>query len=318
MGKNHDHNHCHHPQDKHDHSNVHSLHHSHSSVSGNILVAFYLNFGFALIEVIGGYMTKSLAIQADALHDFGDSLSLLIIWYLQKLSNKPVSKEYSFGFSRMSILGALGVGVVLVTGSIYVLSQSFVKILNPNEVIAEGMIALAILGVVVNAWAFLRIRNAKSLSERMVSLHMLEDLWGWVIVFIGAVLIKWKSWYWVDPLLSIFVAFFILRNTYRNLKDVFRILLQGVAKNFSMDRVTEVVKKNGYIESIHHVHVWALNEAFHIVTAHLVVKENMSINEIQKIKEDISKELNSLLGPCESTFEFETIASVCEDDHHKV
>lgn len=307
-----------HHHDNKPHNHRHSFNHVHSSVSSNILIAFYLNFGFALIEWGGGFWTRSLAIQADALHDFGDSLSLLIIWYLQRLSVKPPSNEFSFGFSRFSILGALGTGTILVTGSIYVLAQSFSKILNPSEVFVEGMIGLAMLGIMVNGWAFMRIRNAQSLSERMVSLHMLEDLWGWVVVFIGALVIQWKSWYWVDPVLSIFVAFFILRNAYRNLKEVFRILLQGVSKSFSVDRVTAVIAKNPMIESFHHVHVWALNEAFHIVTGHLVVRENLPITEVQNIKKAISQELNHKVGPCESTFEFETTSSVCEDDHHKV
>lgn len=314
MGKEDDHKHQH--DHKHDHS--HSSTHSHAHSSGNILLAFYINFIFAFIEIAGGLWTHSMAIQADALHDFGDSLSLLLVWYLQKLSNKPASKDYSFGFSRLGILGALGTGIVLISGSIYIISQSVLKVLNPTPVESEGMILLAILGVMINGWAFVRTKNAVNISERMISLHMLEDLWGWVVVLIGAFIIYWKSWYWLDPILSIFVAFFILRNTFINLKEVFRILLQGASKNFSIDKIAGVIVQHPVIKSYHHIHVWALHESFHIVTAHLVVGENLTISEIQKIKQLISQDLNDKIGHCESTFEFETEASHCGEDHHKV
>jgi cobalt-zinc-cadmium efflux system protein len=279
-------------------------------------MAFYINFVFAFIEIAGGIWTHSIAIQADALHDFGDSLSLIIVWYLQKLSHKPPSKEYSFGFARLGILGALGTGLILVIGSCYILVQSVLRILNPAPVISEGMLLLAVLGIVVNGWAFVRTKNAVSISERMISLHMLEDLWGWVVVCIGAVVIYWQSWYWVDPLLSMFVAFFILQNAFKNLKEVFRILLQGASESFSIDRIAEVLEKNSFIKSYHHIHVWALNESFHIVTAHLVICDDLAISEVQKIKQTINKDLNHQIGPCESTFEFETEASFCGQDHH--
>jgi cobalt-zinc-cadmium efflux system protein len=281
-------------------------------------MAFYINFIFALVEIAGGLWTHSIAIQADALHDFGDSLSLLIVWYLQKLSQKPASKEFSFGFARFGILGALGTGIVLFSGSIYILVQGIQRFLSPSPVHSTGMIILAILGVMVNGWAFVQTKNAISISERMISLHMLEDLWGWVMVLIGALVIKWQSWFWVDPLLSIFVAFFIMRNTYRNLDEVFRILLQGASRTFSTDKIASILAQHPVIKSFHHVHVWALHESFHIVTAHIVVAENLMINEVQQIKKLINEDLNHKIGPCESTFEFETVASQCGDDHHKI
>jgi cobalt-zinc-cadmium efflux system protein len=244
-------------------------------------------------------------------------LSLLIVWYLQKLSSKPASKDYSFGFSRFGILGALGTGIILTSGSIYIIVQSVLKILNPTPVLAEGMILLAGLGVVVNGWAFIRTKNAVSISERMISLHMLEDLWGWVVVLFGALIIHWQSWYWLDPLLSIFVAFFILRNTFRNLKEVFKILLQGASESFTFDKISKVLAEYSVIKSYHHVHVWALHESFHVVTAHLVVGDNLTISEIQKIKRAISDDLNHKIGACESTFEFEIESNFCGEDHHK-
>jgi cobalt-zinc-cadmium efflux system protein len=308
---------------KENHSHTHDHHHhnhfhSHASAAGNILIAFYINLIFAFIELGGGFWTHSMAIQADALHDFGDSLSLLVIWYLQKLSNKPPSKEFSFGFSRLGILGALGTGIILISGSIYIMVQSLPKILNPTPVMSEGMILLGVLGVVVNGWAFIRTKNAVNISERMISLHMLEDLWGWVVVLIGAIVIQWKSWYWLDPLLSIFVSFFILQNTFKNLKEVFRILLQGASKSFSVDNVTALLAKHSVIKSFHHIHIWALNESYHVVTAHLVVSDNLTITEIQKIKWQVNEDLNHNIGACEAVFEFEVESSLCGEDQHKV
>jgi cobalt-zinc-cadmium efflux system protein len=313
MGKNHDHRINH----SHNSSHTHSHEHAQAYNGGNILIAFYINFIFALVEVAGGVWTHSIAIQADALHDFGDSLSLFIVWYLQKISARSPSKDYSFGFARFGILGALVTGIILFSGSIYIIIQGVNKFLNPTEVYSNGMIFLAVLGVIINGWAFLRTKNATGIGERMISLHMLEDLWGWVIVLFGGLVIYWKSWYWIDPLLSIFVALFILRNTYRNLEEVFRILLQGTSKYFSIDRLAEVLSYHSVIKSFHHLHIWALHESFHIVTAHLVVVENLKISDIQKIKKEINEDLNHKIGPCECTFEFETELSLCGEDHHK-
>ena len=133
--------------EKHSHSHGHHHHHG----SKNILLAFFLNAGFAVIELIGGYLTNSVAIYSDALHDFGDSLSLLLAYFAEKLSHKKEDEKYTFGYRRFSILSAFINGIVLFGGSIFVISESIKRLMSPEPVIPEGMLALAILGILVNS-----------------------------------------------------------------------------------------------------------------------------------------------------------------------
>lgn len=315
---NHSHDHKHDLQHHHhDHHSDHGHHgHSHSLISKNIFIAFLLNFVFAIIEVVGGIWTNSVAIQADALHDFGDSLSIFLIWYLNKLSHKPSSKHYSYGLARLRIFGALAIGLVLISGSVGLLFHSVPHLFKPEPVNAAGMIGLALMGVVVNGMAFLKLKLQKTLSEKMISLHMLEDLWGWVIVLFGAIVIHFWQIYWLDPLLSIALSIYIVWNALKNLYGAFGILLQGVTSPDLTEKVEEVVRKAALVKDLHHVHIWALDENYFIITAHIVVSGSPQLTEIQECKLNIQKELLKLVN-CESTFEFEAENFECLDTHHK-
>ena len=195
-------------------SNTHN--HSHNHSEGNIKIAFFLNLGFTIVEIIGGLYTNSLAILSDALHDLGDSLSLGLSWYFQRLSKKGSTKKFSYGYKRFSLLGAIINSIVLVVGSIFILSKAIPELFNPEETNAQGMLYLAILGVVVNGAAVFKLRKGKSLNEKVVSLHLLEDVLGWVAVLIGSIVMIYFDLPFVDPLLSILISIFVLYNVYRN------------------------------------------------------------------------------------------------------
>ncbi len=161
-------------------------HHHHHHDTGNLKVAFFLNLAFTLVEIVGGLYTNSLAILSDALHDLGDSLSLGLSWYFQKLSKKGRTSSFSYGYKRFSLLGAVVNSIVLVVGSIIILSKAIPQLFNPSQANAEGMMYLAILGIVVNGAAVLKLRKGESLNEKVITLHLLEDVLGWVAVLIGS------------------------------------------------------------------------------------------------------------------------------------
>lgn len=165
----------------------HSHHHSHSHHHGtkNISLAFFLNLGFCIIELIGGLLTNSVAILSDALHDFGDSVALGLAWVFQKKSEQKPDDKYTYGYRRFSLLSAIINSIILVAGSAFVLFESIKRIIEPAETNAKGMLLLAILGVAVNGVAILRLRKGGSVNERVVSLHLMEDVLGWVAVLIG-------------------------------------------------------------------------------------------------------------------------------------
>ena len=157
--------------------------------SARIGWAFFLNVGFTIVEFIGGWLTNSTAIMADAVHDLGDSLSIGLAWLLNKISARPSNNIYSYGYERFSLLGALINGVVLVSGSIWVLSEAIPRLSNPEIPDAQGMILLAIFGVVVNGFAAYKLSQGKSLNERILNWHLLEDVLGWIAVLIVAIVL---------------------------------------------------------------------------------------------------------------------------------
>lgn len=250
-------------RDKHNHS-----HHHHTE--GNIVVAFWLNLSFSIIELFGGLLTNSIAILSDSLHDLGDSFSLGLAWYFQKLSKKKRDAKYSYGYRRFSLLGAIINSVVLLIGSFFVISESVRRIFSPEQPDAKGMLFLAILGIVINGAAVLRLRKGNSLNERAISLHLLEDVLGWIAVLIGSIVMMFADVPILDPLLSLAIAVFILANIYRNLRDTFRVVLQGTPEDIEIEEIEKALESIPQVISLHDLHAWTMDGEYNIMTIHVV------------------------------------------------
>lgn len=267
----------------------HDHHHHHET--GNLKVAFFLNLGFTIIEIVGGIMTNSLAILSDALHDLGDSLSLGLSWYFQELSNKGSTKTFSYGYARFSILGAIINSIVLVVGSIFILIKAIPELLQPEPVNAHGMLLLSILGIIVNGAAVLRLKKGSSINERVVSLHLLEDVLGWVAVLIGSVVMIFVDALWIDPLLSIMISGYILFNVYRNLKESLVIILQGTPQGISVENIHERLNEVPEVCGVHDCHVWSMDGEYNILTVHLQLKHDYRISDLRELKKRIQDKL---------------------------
>ncbi len=248
-------------------------HHHHSS-SDNLKVAFFLNFGFTILEIIGGFWTNSVAILTDAIHDLGDSISLGLAWYFDKLSDREHTPRYTFGYRRFRLLGGLITGVMLLLGLGFVLYHAIGRLADPQEVKAPGMLALAVLGVLFNGAAVLRVKHGTSLTEKLVSWHLIEDTLGWVAVLIGAGIMMIWDVPIIDPLLSIGISIFVLLNVGRNLKKVFSVMLQTAPDSFDSQRFEADVLAIEGIESVHHIHSWSIDGESHVLSAHLVLKDS--------------------------------------------
>lgn len=270
-------------------------HHHHHSVK-NIKTAFFLNFGFTIIEIIGGLLTNSMAILSDALHDLGDSLSLGISWYLQKKSNNKGSNQtFSFGYRRFSLLGALINSVILIAGSLFILTQAVPRLLDPEPVEAGGMLLLAILGIAVNGAAVFKLRQGKSMNEKVVTWHLLEDVLGWVAVFIVSIVLMFKDIPILDPILSIMITVYVLYNVIKNLKKTLMIFLEAVPEGVDFEEVKQKIESLPGIVSTHHTHIWSLDGEQHALSTHIVVEESLDKREIINIKrqiQDLVDELN--------------------------
>ena len=193
---------------------AHNHNHGNNDVK-NIKTAFFLNFAFTIIEFIGGVLTNSMAILSDAVHDLGDCITLGFSWYFQKVSKKPRTQDFTYGYKRFSLLGAVINSVILLVGSVVILINAVPRLFNPQQPDVKGMLLLAVLGVVINSIALFRLRKGSSINEKVVSLHMLEDVLGWVAVLIGAGVMYFVDAPIIDPILSIAIALFILVNVFR-------------------------------------------------------------------------------------------------------
>ena len=270
----------------HNHSHGHSHSHSQEGKS-NIGLAFFLNLSFTFIELAGGFLTNSIAIISDAVHDFGDSLSLGLAWYFQKLSKKGSNKHYSYGYKRFSLLGAIINCVVLIVGSIYILSEAIPRLFSPQETNAKGMFVLAIFGILVNGIAALRTRKGKSINERVVSLHLLEDVLGWAAVLVGSVVIYFTGWTVIDPILSLFIACFVLFNVVKNIRLVLPIILQGTPVEIEQEHIMEKLKAIGSIANVHDLHIWSLDEDYNVLTVHVNLEEVLPMERLSELKNEI-------------------------------
>jgi cobalt-zinc-cadmium efflux system protein len=261
-------------------------HHEHTHRSKGLTLAFWLNLLFSIIEVVGGIFTNSTAIIADAFHDFMDALAIGGAVLLEKISGKKRTAKYSYGYKRFSLLGTLGMSVFLLVGAILMSISAVKTLLAPEVVNSTGMLWLAVLGILINGFAFLRIKNGSAVAHhhhghshdhnhnsKAIMLHLLEDVLGWVAVLVGAVMIHFTGWYWIDGLLALGIAGFIGYNASVNLFGTLKVLLQSVPENINLVQLAEELQRIEGVENIHDLHIWSLDGSYHVGSLHAVLSE---------------------------------------------
>jgi cobalt-zinc-cadmium efflux system protein len=273
------------------HHHIHGNDHQHEHDPGttrNLSIAFFLNLAFTIIEFIGGIITNSFAILSDALHDLGDSFALGMSWYFEKLSKKKKNKLFSYGYRRFSLLAALINAIILLIGSVVIMSFAIPKIFSPGAPDAVGMIYFALVGIVFNGLGVLVLKRGGSINERVVMLHLLEDVLGWFAILVGSILILYFDIPVLDPILSVLIAVFIIYNAAKALKEVLKILLQAVPDELLIHKIDEAMSKISGVKSVHDTHIWSLDGRINILTTHLVV-EDTNVTEMISIKDQARK-----------------------------
>ncbi len=256
-------------------------------VEKNILIAFILNISFSLFEFFGGLFTNSVAILSDSIHDLGDAISIGISYFLEKKSKKKADKKYTYGYIRYSVLGGVITTSILLVGSILVIISAVKRIFHPVEVNYSGMIIFAIIGVILNFIAAYVTREGDSINQKSVNLHMLEDVLGWIVVLIGAIIMNFTDIKLLDSIMSIGVALFILINSLNNLKKVVDIFLEKTPDDINIDELKKHLLKIDNVEDIHHIHVWSIDGFNNYATMHIVVdQKNVSLVK-KKIREEL-------------------------------
>ncbi len=271
----------------------------------NILIAFILNLGFSIFEFIGGTITNSISIISDSIHDIGDSLTIGISYFLEKKSKKKPDNKYTYGYIRYSVIGSLITTMILIVGSILVVIGSIKRIMNPVDINYNGMILFAVIGALVNFLAAYFTHSGDSLNQRSVNLHMLEDVLGWIVVLIGAIIMRFTDIKIIDPILSIVVAIFIFTNALKNLKIIIDLFLEKTPKGINIDSIKEHLLNIKGIKDIHHIHVWSLDGYNNYATIHIV--EDGKNKNIKKLVKEELKEHNI----SHTTIELEKIGEEC-------
>jgi cobalt-zinc-cadmium efflux system protein len=252
----------------------------------NVGFAASLNILFTVIELIGGLLTNSLALLADALHDFVDSSALIIAWLAEKKAKQPATSKMTFGYRRLSLLSAGFTAIVLIAGSLLVLSQAIPRLINPEPVNAGGVILIAIIGVTINGLGYFRLKKGMSQNEKILSWHLMEDILGWIVLLTGAVIMKFWNKPVIDPIMTIAFTIFVLWGASKNAKETFNLLLEGVPKYIDIDKVKESILSVEGVRRVHDIHIWSLEGETDILTAHVVV-ENKYLQKPENIKQSI-------------------------------
>lgn len=289
--------------------------HQHNNIN-NIKTVFFLNLGFTVLEIIGGFLTNSLAILSDAVHDLGDSFSLGLTWYLENYSKKGRDKNYSYGYRRFSLLGAFITAIVLIGGSIAILSEAVPRIIEPERSHAPGMVFFAVIGIAVNGLAAFKLRAGKTMNARLVVWHLLEDVLGWIAVLIVGTILLFKEIYVLDPILSILVTLYVLYNMIRNLRKTSSLFLQATPENVDLPEIEKKIVGLDKVESIHHAHTWSLDGEIHVFTTHIVVNENTTQDEASQVKHEI-KAMVADMGFEHVTLEIEYPHEKCRMRDHE-
>lgn len=275
----------------------------------NILIAFVLNLAFSIFEFFGGVVTGSVAIISDAIHDIGDAASIGISYFLERKSKRQPDETYTYGYARYSVIGGVITTLILLFGSVMVIYNAVGRIIAPQPIYYDGMILFAIVGALVNFGAAFFTREGDSLNQKAVNLHMLEDVLGWIVVLIGAVVMRFTDFALIDPLMSIGVAVFIFINAMRNLKTALDLFLEKTPCGVDLTELKEHILSVEGVLDVHHIHLWSMDGQNHFATMHIVARGNT-----HQIKDAVKVELKEH-GIGHATLELEEEAEHCHERH---
>jgi len=322
------HGHCHSHGDGHDHPHDHGQHaddaghghdHSHAptvtaSNERTVLLALLLTAGFMIAEVIGGLLSGSLALIADAGHMLTDAVALGLAWAGFYFGKRAATSTKTFGYLRLEVLAGFVNAVTLLLLVAWIAWEAVGRLLAPSPVLAGPMLAVAVIGLVVNIFVFLILRRADTehVNIQGAILHVLGDLLGSVAAIVAAVAIYFTGWTPIDPILSIVITLLILRSAWLITKESGHILLQGAPSTIDVREVSRDLEATiPNVQSIHHVHAWSLSENRHVMTLHALTCDDVPPESVAAA---IKQRLKQTFGVVHATVEVEHQS--CADAAH--
>lgn len=276
------------------HHHKHSHSHTHPEVkSKNLIISILLNTVITVAQVIGGLISGSLSLLSDALHNFSDVLSLIVSYTANRLSRKKASTNKTFGYKRAEIIAAFVNSATLIVVAIILIKEAMERFWAPETIESDLVIWLSLLGIVANGFSVLLLKKDADVNMNMKSayLHLLTDMMASVAVLIGGLLMKFYQFYWVDPLLTLAIAIYLIYMGYDLLKDSTRVLMLFTPNTVQVKEIVNAIGKIAPIKNVHHVHIWQLNENEVHLEAHIDFNEDIKLSEFDVILEKIEEEV---------------------------
>lgn len=274
-----------------------SKHHHHShvlSLNTSFSIAISLTIAYIILEVFYGVLAHSMSLLADATHNLGDTLGLILAWLANWLLTIPAKKHYSYGFKRLTIMASLSNAFILIVTSIYIAYESIHKLFHLSEINETTVILISVIGIIVNiGCSMLFIRDTDDINIRGAFLHLLADALILVGVITGALITKFTHILWVDPMISLIIVAIVLWGTWGLLRDSLHFILDGIPRFIDHAGVREYLEQFPGVKAIHDLHIWGLSTREIALTAHLIMPEKkLSDEDHQKINNVLQEKFN--------------------------
>ncbi|RLD27516.1 MAG: cation transporter [Bacteroidetes bacterium] len=274
-------------------------HHNHHDLKGrNLLISIILNILITISQVVGGIISGSLALISDALHNFSDVLSLMVSFIANKYSKKQASLNKTFGYKRSEIIAAFINAATLMIVAVYLVYEAIIRFFNPREIESGLVIWLALLGIIANGFSVLLLRKSArdNMNMRSAYLHLFTDMMASVAVLVGGLLMKYFAWFWVDSVLTILIAIYLIFMGYDLLKKSFKVLMLFSPDDINLEKMREAISNHPEIKNVHHIHIWQLNEKETHMEAHIDFYNDISLSQFDVILDKIEKQLYNDFG----------------------
>lgn len=281
----------------HEHSHDHNHNHNHNDIfhshapAGKMKKAFYLTAVILVAEVVGGLLSHSLALLADAGHVLTDIAAISLSWFALKQSEKPSDKNMTYGYHRAGILAALVNGMMLILITVWILYEAYGRFQHPTAVNSSWMFISAGIGLVVNLYLGLGMRHVENINVQSAVLHMLGDAAASAAVIVGGIVILWTGWYVVDPVLSVLIALLIAIGAWKIVKQALVILMEGTPSGIDFQKVIAEIKGVSGVYEVHDLHVWSITSGKNALSCHVVLDGELTIRDSQKILRDVEHRL---------------------------
>jgi len=269
----------------------HHHHHGHTEEGRKLLITVLLNLAITIAEFIGGIFSNSLALISDAFHNLGDTVAILITYITERISKRASDEKHTFGYKRIQIMAALFNAVTLIAISVFLIFEAWERFNNPQPIKSLLMLSVASIGLIANLISVLLLKShqKENINIKAAYLHLIGDTLSSVAVIIGGILIYFYKIYWIDPLITVLISLYIIKETYVILYDTYKILMQGTPSGINLDDIVENVTELSEIKGIHHIHVWNLTDREVHFEAHIDLSDDLKVSDSQMVVDKVQE-----------------------------